>query len=284
MKFTDIINEKIEKGFIPYAMGWSDNLTRLKDDIPNLVKIDISKKENKNFFELYIASNTIAFGGKNMGMPKWVALDCVSLPSISLGFAVKYSKLDLETKRKFLETVPKNIEKDLHNEELFPISMYNAIPSLYDSKTFINCTLCSIMGNKGLATATMALGIHAYGAQKIKSVTQYDNHAIKVHSKFGDLSLESAQVSVHDLPNMTFVYSLNISNKEEIFSNIEKKVDIEEVKRNASFLLSHDDENLKKQMQYNLENKLSKYTILRPGIINVDGKNLIPIKEEKIDG
>ena len=48
---------------------------------------------------------------------------------------------------------------------------------------------------------------------------------------------------------------------------------------NATFLLSHNNNELKKRMQENIENKKADYIILRPGMINVEGNNVIPIKE-----
>ena len=276
MKQTKIeqkIKETIEEGFVPYVMGWGDNISALEKPFGlDLFEIDVSKTENKEFFELYLIANGLAFGGKDMGMPKWVALDCVALPTASIGMALHVSKLP--------ETLKEKFEFPSGYDGLVPISMYTGTPTFHDPKTLVNFTLCSIIENHGLAKYTMAMAIAAYDAHKIKSIIQYDSTAIKVHVKFGDLHIDSAQVAIHTLDTMTLVYSVDVKDKEKVFEEACDVPSVGEVKKKASFILDPYDENKKKEMQYNIENSEADYNILKPGMIDVDGKKLIPIVEK----
>jgi len=269
------LQEKITQGFIPYAMGWKDNIKSLKQK-PfgiELLQIDVSKSENKKFFELYLVANGLAFGGKDMGMPAWVALDCVALPTTSIGLALPAEKLSEKLKKEF--------ELEAGYEGLVPITMYNALPAYHNKKTFINFTICSLMPNGGLGKLTTALAIEAYDADTIKSIIQYDSYAIKLHSKLGNLSVESAQVPVHTMGEMTLVYTVDVKNKEALYTNMCMACDTEKVKKKATFLLDPNDLKTKQAMQQNIEKGKVKYTILKPGLIECEGKMLVPILEEK---
>jgi hypothetical protein len=267
-----LLKDLSKKGFVPYIMGWHDNLSMIPENIGSirLNKIDVSKQSSKQFFSLYHAANGLAFGGKNMAMPKWVALDVVALPTVSIGFAIHSEMLTTEMKNKF--------ELDNYSG-IVPISMFTALPALHNHNTMINFSLCSVMEKQGLATASMALAIYLYNPDYVKSIIQYDNPSVMVHSKFGNLNIESAKVSMHDLADMTLVYRIDVRDKEKVFTNFLKEVSIGEAKEGASFLLDPLDNERKSIMQHNIENSIADYSILRPGIVHVNGKMLSPIKE-----
>lgn len=268
MNIIEEIRDRVLEGYVPYALTWG-SLSEKINSSPlgfDLLEIDVSDPKNKYFFELYIAANGIAFGGKNLAMPKWVGLDCVALPTVSIGFAVPASYLK--------ETIRKEYSIPDGFNGLVPVSMYTALPSIELPRTFVNFSMCSTISGKGLATYSMALAVFAYDADIIRSVVQYDNIALKVHSKLGKLKLEVTSVPIHTLSENTFIYSVDVRDKDSLLNNLNQVTDMDKVVKTASLLF---DSTSHEQLEI-INNGLmsgSKYYILSPGLLNTpDGKRI----------
>jgi hypothetical protein len=192
------------------------------------------------------------------------------VPSASIGFA-KYAN-EIEPEILVALGIPDTYD------DLVPLSMFTALPSM-QAGTYINPTLCSVIHRQQLATCTMALGIASYAMDTLKSIVQYDNPAIKVHARFGSLMMEAAQVAVHDLSSMTFVYRLDLADKEEVFDHVYEKVDETKVASEADILLDPVDNKKKQSLQHAIEGG-GGFTVMRPGMIHYQEKLIIPIRSQ----
>lgn len=246
-----LIENKIKKGYIPYVMGSKCNLDLINDAPFNLKikKIVLEDPNNTEFFNAYLTINGLAFGKKELGMPNWVALDCVCLPSVTVGFAKKY------------ETLPKQLSNKMgmgKKGQLIPVSEYTLLPKINQPGSYINCTLCSVIPKKELASLSVLLGIAIYEAKEIDIVAQYFDISLKTHSKYGNIEIITPQLKVHNLKN-SFVGKLKINSLTEIctnFINNKKEIDLKDSKIIVLEYKLGDKINLEK----------SKFSIKYPGV------------------
>ena len=115
-----------------------------------------------------------------------------------------------------------------------------------------------------------ALALSAYRARKLDGVTQYDNSALKVHTRFGPLRILVATVPFHTSPG-SFVY-------ESDFTAPVAGPAVTE----PSFLLDPFDYERQNAMQKAVEAGQSEFYLLPPGHVTVDGKTFVPIFEKPI--
>jgi hypothetical protein len=144
--------------------------------------IDVLDPAHASFFTAWNEANAAAYGG--LAMPRWVQLDCATLPGVVAGFT--------EVDSAGAQTV---------------LSGFCALPTPEPGHV-VGITLFS--SRRGFGARTKALGLLAHDAQQQTGIVQSDNAALSTHVKFGPLYVEQAHVAVHDKPDTTLVYRLRV--------------------------------------------------------------------------
>ncbi len=186
---------------VPFALTSSHNRPHLAhlESFPELRVLCVDDPATRPFALLLNHTNQLAFGGgKNMGMPLWVMLDCGILSSAIVGFAAPPNTLTKEERTRI--GLPQNYAHDLA-----PLSEYCACPTVAPD-TVSGFSLQSQRTGQGLARRTKALAMLLYGARKQVGVTQFDNAAIRVHASFGPLRLAIHRPCIHTHAEKSFVY------------------------------------------------------------------------------
>ncbi|WP_236718236.1 hypothetical protein [Actinoplanes sp. TFC3] len=224
------------------------------------------------FLNLFNVINGIAFGDRGIPMPQWVMVDLILMPSAAVIAALPQS-LFTET----LETSAFDDDAKKHLRAVFekakasdytgpiPIGGYCAAPSAAPG-TWVGWSLWSVMTNVGLGRALKALALSVYQAKKLDGVTQYDNTALRVHTKFGRLQIMVATVPFHTSPG-SFVYENDFT------------LPVTEREPEPTFLLDPFDYDRQRAMQKAIEARESRYFVLAPGHIVRDGSSYVPILE-----
>lgn len=186
---------------------------------------------SKSFVDKIFKMDSLTFGGQGMGMDHWVFLDCSVMPGFVFGYQIRGGHLE-QRDRELL-----GIQKD----EVFPISMYIAIPTM-DKEIWFGHNLSSLNGVidyplAGLGYLTKAAALKLFKVKILRGATQWDSKAINVHLKFSSLKLLSAYTPIHSKEN-TFCYesyisSDNLMDKKEFNDNFDFELDptLDEIKK-----------------------------------------------------
>lgn len=190
---------------VPFVLTLRQNRARLHlDDIalePGLRVIEVEDTAWSPFFMLLNHTNHLAFGGAHMGMPLWVLLDCGLLPAAVTGFMVEAQDAPEELLARY------GIAREEHS--WIPVSEYCACPTL-EPGCVSGFSLQSQWRGMALGLRTKALAMLVYGARAQVGVTQFDNPAIRVHSRLGPLQITVHRPPIHTHPSRSFVYRLEL--------------------------------------------------------------------------
>ncbi len=167
-------------------------------------RIDPTRVEHEPFCALLQNLDGRTFGPEGMPMDRWVFFDCCFMPGAIFGFG------------RPVETVPASTREILGVPEgyrgLVPYSMYIAIP-MATPGAWMGHNLASIApmlteeNLKGLGTVTKSIALRAFGVQYFFGATQWDTHALHVHSKFGPLELHTAYTPAHsEAKTLTYAF------------------------------------------------------------------------------
>lgn len=193
---------------VPFVLTLRQNRAALRlDDIaldPPVQIIEVEDTSFTPFFKLLNDTNHLAFGGDNMGMPLWVLLDCGLLPAAVTGFMIPGSLAPAELCERL------NISPEDH--PWVPVSEYCACPTL-EPGCVSGFSLQSQWQGMALGMRTKALAMLAYGAHAQVGVTQFDNPAIRVHSRLGPLQITVHRPPIHTHPQRSFVYRLELPDR-----------------------------------------------------------------------
>lgn len=232
-----------------------------------------SKKE---FLNLFNVINGIAFGDRGIPMPQWVMVDLILMPSAAViaslpqqAFAamVERSTFRFDTDvKQHLGAVQERMRQIGYTGPV-PVGGYCAAPSAAPG-TWVGWSLWSLMPAVGLGQAAKALALSAYRAHKLDGVTQYDNSALKVHTRFGALRILVATVPFHTSPG-SFVYQ----------SDFTAPVGVPGVTE-PSFLLDPFDYERQSAMQQAIEAGRSDFYLLPPGHLRQGDRPFVPILEK----
>jgi hypothetical protein len=227
------------------------------------------------FLNLFNVINGIAFGDRGIPMPQWVMVDLILMPSAAViaslpqdMFAemVERSAFQFDTDVKHhLRVVHENIKAGGYRGPV-PVGGYCAAPSAAPG-TWVGWSLWSLMPKVGLGQAAKALALSAYRARKLDGVTQYDNSALKVHTRFGALRILVATVPFHTSPG-SFVYESDFTGAVGGPGTTE-----------PSFLLDPFDYDRQNAMQKAVEAGRCAFYVLAPGHVVQDGTTYVPILE-----
>ena len=177
-------------------------------DATPAVVIDVLEPKNAIFFQLMNVANARAFG--DLGMPAWVQLDCATLPTAMIGFAVRKDGLDDALVDDLRRRAQLPIVDD---DQLIPLAEYTALPTPQPGHV-VGFSLFSLVPGLGLRAKAMAL--LAMGATAQTGITQVDNLALKTHCRLGPLEVIRVGVEVHSRPRTTLVYKLTVPDEPQL--------------------------------------------------------------------
>ena len=177
-------------------------------------RFDPNRMENEAFCGLLQNLDGRTFGPEGMPMDRWVFYDCCYMPGAIFGFGRPIESVPASTRE--ILGVPDSYRG------LVPYSMYIAIPmataDLDTSRrpgTWMGHNLASIAPKltdeslKGLGTITKAIALRAFGTKQFFGATQWDTHALHVHSKFGPLELHTAYTPAHsEAKTLTYAFEV----------------------------------------------------------------------------
>ncbi|MBT7903680.1 hypothetical protein HN587_07490 [Candidatus Woesearchaeota archaeon] len=264
--------ETISEDYVVYVLTTPQNANHLNTEPLGLEAkiIDATNLESSTFLELLHQLDGISYGNKEMAMDKWVTLDCGILPSAFIGLALPADKLPPELKAQY--DLPPNYTG------LVPISEFCAIPTA-NPETWITHTLASAIPNIGVGTYTEAIGFSIIPAKNILIVAQYDNHSLKVHSKFGVLKLISATTPAHSQADMTCIYEIPAPSDQEITQVLETNKPL--TTPSPSYYLEANDTQTKQAMHQEIKQGTATHYIVYPGIIT-GPETLVPILKKQV--
>ncbi len=267
----NIIGNLVEQGFVPYAFGSRPNL-ELLHPAPfgaELTMIPADDEEHLAFHHFVNRLNGLAYGGKDMGMPAWVQIDCGILPSAFIGFALPPERL------------PEKLKWQLgigNHEGLVPISEAISIPTAQNSR-WMSYSMSTVIPGKKVGFASKVLSLRAYGCRSTLGVAQFDNFALCLHTRFGALEILEPHVPYHTCPTNSFVYGLDLKGG-AVLDILDRGGEVKD-EREPSFWLDSQDTPAMQQMAAKVRAKTHRYWLLPPGVERTDDGVRCPVLEEK---
>ena len=266
-----IIASLLDDGYVPFAFGRRENLDTLHPAPfgAELQMLPADDPGNLSFHQFINRLNGLAYGGKDMGMPAWVQIDCGILPSAFLGFACPPDSL------------PERLKWDLGvspDDPLVPISEAISIPSAVPG-LWTSYSMSTVVPGKKLGYASKLLSLKAYGARSALGIAQFDNFALRIHTRFGALEITEPLVPYHTCPDNTFVYRLDLR-RGAVLDTLERGGVMDDA-REPSFLLDAHDTEKMADMAARVRAGTHRYWLLPPGAMRMEGRVMNPILEER---
>jgi hypothetical protein len=222
------------------------------------------------FLNLFNVINGISFGDRGIPMPQWVMVDLILMPAAALVAGVSQRAFaDLvaaapDNTRPHLVRVQDEV-RDSGYPGPMPVGGYCAAPSAAGG-TWVGWSLWSLMPGVGLGRVVKALALAAYRTRRLNGVTQYDNTALRVHTRFGMLRVLVATVPFHTSPG-SFVYGADLTEPGD-----SPRVE-------PTFLLEPTDYSRQRAMQDAIEAHKADFFVLPPGHVVDGGRTVVPVLE-----
>jgi hypothetical protein len=204
-------NPRLLERLRPYVVATEDHQARF-DLAPFGLPIrpdarfDPLREASTTFLEMLRKLDTATFGPEGMPMPRWVFFDGAELPGGIAGFGEDAAQVPAETRA--LLGVPDGYRG------LVPYAMFIAIPT-HEAGIWMAHNLASIarmvpgVDFAGLGGLTKATGLVVYRARRQIGATQWNSHALMVHTRLGALELLSAWTPAHSEP-WTLTYGVDL--------------------------------------------------------------------------
>lgn len=266
---SHIVKELVSEGYVPFAFGNRRNLEELHPAPfgESLHMIAADDPKNLHYHTAINRLNGLAYGGKDMGMPRWVQIDCGILPSAFVGFALPAEELPEKLKW----------QMDIHDESgLVPVAEAISIPTVQPGK-YTSFSMCSVIPGKQLGYAAKLLSLKAYGCRRTLGVAQFDNFALRIHTRFGALSIDEPLVPYHTCPENTFVYSCDLRGGQVL--DMLERGDVVGDEREPTFWLDSRDTDTMVEMARKVRAGAARYLLLPPGAVRTDDGVINPILE-----
>jgi hypothetical protein len=261
----------LEQGFEPFAFGAEANLARLHPAPfgARLRMVPADRPDSVAWHQRINKLNGLAYGGKDMGMPAWVQIDCGILPSAFIGFAQPAAAL------------PERLHWDLGlvgDEPIVPVSEAISIPTA-NPDTWMSYSMCAVLPGHGLGYASKLVSLRAYGARATLGVAQFDNVALRIHTRFGALEIVRPYVPFHTCPDNTFIYRLDLRGG-EVLDRLERGEVVHDDRAPTFWLDAHDTERMITMSEATREGR-ARYWLLPPGVERDEHGVRCPIHEER---
>jgi hypothetical protein len=195
--FVRAESEIVQPGYV-HRLDWFVHQPVFKDPM---------RMASLNFANLILHLETLAFGPKNLQMPRWVFYDCAILPGFVAGFAQRTSTLSAEMRALF-----KDVSLD---EEWTPLSLFIIIPTMAPFE-WVAHNLCSVNSllpkasqYSGLGFLSKAFGLWYANVEVCCGITQWQSPAIHLHTHYGPFEVITAYTPVHSIPQ-TVTYRVKV--------------------------------------------------------------------------
>lgn len=269
---THIVRALLQAGYEPFAFGAQANLDLLHPSPfgAPLRMLRADDPEQLHMHQLINRMNGLAYGGKDMGLPGWVQIDCGILPSAFLGFGRPAADL------------PERLQWELGltgDEPFVPVAEAISIPTARPG-LWTSYSMCAVVPGHQLGYASKLISLRAYGAGSCLGVAQFDNFALRIHTRFGALEITQPFVPYHTCPHNTFVYRLDLR-RGEVLDRLERGEVIADA-REPTFWLDSLDTPKMQEMSANVRAGTHRYWLLPPGVERADGRVHNPIFEERV--
>lgn len=264
-----LIANLVEAGFVPFAFGRRTNLDLLHPSPfgAELLMLDADDPANLPFHLFINRLNGLSYGGKDMGMPAWVQIDCGILPSAFIGFAVPASTLPERLKwRMDISTY----------DGLVPISEAISIPTAEPGR-WMSYSMSTVLPGHQLGYGSKLLSLRAYGCRTTLGVAQFDNFALRIHTRFGALKIVEPHVPYHTCPTNSFVYASDMRGGQTL-DRLERGEVVDD-SREPTFMLDSKDTPKMVQMGERVRAGTHEYWLLPPGAVRTDAGVCNPILE-----
>lgn len=220
-----------------------------------------------DLMRIYNVLNATAFGEKGIPLQNWVMIDLGLLPSAVLLVTLPADRVRaaMDEERGYASERARTGEvlgavlaeaERLDYGGPIPVAGYCAAPSPVPG-AWVGWSLCSAI--PGLGTTTKGLGLEVYGARTLTGVAQFTDQALRVHRKFGRMSVVSAVLDLHPVPH-TLVYRTDVLNEDE---------------RAPTTWMDARDLDFQREMQAKIDAGTSRFYILSPGFVD----DRVPILE-----
>jgi hypothetical protein len=265
-----LIAHLVESGFTPYAFGRRKNLELLHPSPfgADLLMLPADDPKNLAFHHFVNRLNGLSYGGKDMGMPAWVQIDCGIMPSAFIGFAAPVSEL------------PEKLKWQLQissYDGLVPISEAISIPTSEPGR-WMSYSMSTVLPGHQIGYASKVLSLRAYGCRTTLGVAQFDNFALRIHTRFGALQIVEPHVPYHTCPTNSFVYASDLKGG-HVLDRLERGEVVDE-DREPSFWLDSKDTPKMVEMAARTRAGTHRYWLLPPGAARGEGGVKNPILEE----
>lgn len=166
--------------------------------------LDVLAPEHAPFFHLVNRGNALAYG--TLAMPAWVQLDCVTLPSAMIGFALRAGDVPAELMARFGAV-------SIGRDGLVPVAEYGAVLTPEDG-TVVGFSLYSLLPGHRLGVRAKALALLLMGARRQVGITRREGSVRRAHEVFGSLEILADRPAVHPDAEDTLVYELVVPSVE----------------------------------------------------------------------
>lgn len=208
---------------------------------------DPLRMSSHGFLELLKRLDEVTFGPEGMPMPRWVFFAGSELPAGIIGLGRPIDKLRDAGRKLF--GVPESYRG------LVPYSMFIAIP-MSEEATWMGHNLASVASLlpdenlSGLGSLTKAVALRVYRTKWQVGATQWDTHALAVHTRLGPLELLTAWTPAHGEP-WTLTYRATIN--DDTLKNLARDPAGKVVRPKPDFWVDSTDHEQMKALQIRLE-------------------------------
>lgn len=186
--------------FVPFVLGMPRFVApwAARSPIAGTRMLDVLAPEHAPFFDRLLRGNALAFG--EHAMPAWVQLDCVTLPSAMIGFALEARHVPAALAARLGEDV---------RAGLVPVAEFGGVLTP-EAGTVMGFSLYSLLPGRRLGVRAKALALLLMGATRQVGVTRRDGPVRRAHEAFGPLRVLADRPAVHPSSADTMVYELAV--------------------------------------------------------------------------
>jgi hypothetical protein len=226
LPFLEMATDAVATPFVIVRPGLLPGLAGLPVEVR---EVDPLRPQNATFCLAMNRANCLAYDGieplrpaaEQLGMPRWVFLDCCALPSAIFGVEVARDHVPAELA---------NLMDPEGECATLPVAEYIALPSLSPGE-FVGISLFNLVRGQGFGRRVKALALAVLGARQQVGVAQFSNVSLRLHLAFGPLRLMQPSIRVHSRPDETFVYRVDVPDRQlllDVWSGARRAVHVAE--------------------------------------------------------
>lgn len=141
-------------------------------------------------------------------------------------------------------------------------------------------SMSTVIPGQQIGYASKLLSLRAYGCSSTLGVAQFDNYALRIHTRFGALEVVEPHVPYHTCTVNSFVYALDLK-AGAVLDRLEQGGVVGD-EREPTFMLKAKDTDRMKDMARKVAGGECRYWLLPPGAIRTSDGIRNPIFEERL--